>query len=235
VAAAIIVWEFVSRLWVPAYLLPPPSQIFSRMFTYASMWYHFQATLIEVLEGFAAGIIGGVALAIPVAHSKHLQRGLYPLLTFSQSIPKSALAPLFIVWFGYGFLPKVAIAFLITFFPILVNSLNGLVLTEVELLDLMRSLRASKLQILVKIRLPRSLPFLFSGLEIAAPLSVIGAVISEYIVGDRGLGYLVMVSVYLADTPLLFASMILMAAIGLGMLWAVMVAEKFLLPWYKKE
>jgi NitT/TauT family transport system permease protein len=234
VSAALIVWELISRFLVPNYLLPAPSRIFFRMLTFSAMWLHTSITLNEVLLGFATGIIGGILLAIPIAHSKHLQRGLYPLLTFSQSIPKSALAPLFIVWFGLGLLPKVAIAFLITFFPILVNSLNGLVVTETELLDLMRSLHASKLQILVKIRLPRSLPFIFSGLEIAAPLSVIGAVIAEFIAGDRGLGYLVMLATYLRDTPLLFASIVTMAIIGLVMFWAVVIAERFLLPWYKK-
>jgi NitT/TauT family transport system permease protein len=233
---AIIVIELLTRAFnIPAYFIPAPSRIIMSFFKNSSLLMpNFVVTLEEVILGFMIGFAIGMGLAILIVHSGRLQRGLYPLLSFFQSVPKGVLAAIFIVWFGFGFLPKLLVTFLTTFFAILVSSLAGLAISETELLDLMRSLHASKLQILVKIRLPRSLPFVFSGLQIAGPLSVIGAVNAEFMVGNVGLGYIVMVANWQVDMPLLFASIALMSLIGLGMFWAIVALERHF-AWYKKE
>ena len=184
--------------------------------------------------GFLMGAIIGITFASLISHSKHLERGFYPIIVFFQAIPKSALCPLFIVWFGYGFAPKAMVTFLITFFPILTNTYTGLTIIEPEMSDMMNSLKASKWQIYRKIRLPKSMPYIFTAFKISAPLSVVAAVVAEFIAGESGLGYLVQLSVYHMDMALLFSCLILMAAIGIGMFSVVSISERLALPWYKK-
>jgi len=188
----------------------------------------------EVVTGFFVATVVGIVLAILISQFAFFERGLYPLLSFFQSVPKSALAPIFVVWFGFGYLPRIIVAFLVVFFPILVNTLTGLSITKPQLLDLVSSMRATKLQILTKIRLPNSLPFIFSALKIAAPSSVIGAVVAEFMSGNSGLGHLVLKANFMVDMRLLFASVFGMAVIGTAMFLAVVIAENRLLPWYKR-
>lgn len=235
IAGLLAIWELISRSGiVSAFLMPPPSVIITEMLTTKAVWIHFDTTLYEVLIGFSSAAVIGIALATIIATSKHLERGMYPIIVFFQSVPKSALCPLFIAWFGFGFLPKAMVAFLITFFPILINTITGLTIIEPEMLDMMSSLRASKWQVFRKIRLPKSLPYMFSGFKISAPLSVIGAIVAEFIAGDAGLGYLVQVAVYQVNMPLLFSSLAGMAIMGVALFAIATISEKFLLPWYKR-
>jgi len=231
----ILVWQlFTQAFQIPSHLLPSPSAIIQRTITFADLPRHVLATLYGVLEGFSVAAIVGITLATLIAHSQRLARGLYPLLSMSDAIPKAALAPLFVIWIGFGALPRLLITFLTAFFPIVVNTLSGLTIIEPEMLDMMSSLKATKWQVFRKIRLPTSMPYIFTAFKISAPLSVIGAVNAEFFSGNEGLGYLVLESNWRVDIPLLFSALVCMAAIGLGLFAVVLVTERLLLPWYKK-
>ncbi|MFQ6115510.1 MAG: ABC transporter permease [bacterium] len=234
-AGILTLWEIACQMkWVPGYVAPPPSAVFHRLLTFTALLPHLYVTLYEVLLGLSLASVVGIGLAVVMAHSEHLQTLFYPLVVFSHMVPQSALAPFYVILFGFGPFPKILVTFFITFFPMLMNTMSGLTITEPELLDLVRSLRATKLQILTKIRLPRSLPFIFSGLKIAGPGSVIGAIVAEFIIGDMGLGYLVQISVHLVDTTLLFSVITCMAVVGIILFEVPFIAEKILLPWYKR-
>jgi NitT/TauT family transport system permease protein len=235
IAAVLLLWEFVSRTGiVNAFLTPPPSVVFYTMLNTPALWYHSNTTLFEVVVGFSSAGVFGIGLAVIVSFSKHIERALYPIVIFFQSVPMSALSPLFIAWVGFGFLPKAMIAFLITFFPILVNAVTGLTIIEPEMLDMMNALHATRWQMYRKIRLPKSLPYIFTAFKIAAPLSVIGAVNAEFFSGNEGLGYLVLEANCRVNIPLLFSSLVCMAAMGIGLFVLVILAERLLMPWYKK-
>lgn len=231
----VLSWELaVVAFSIPRQLIPSPSATLQKLFSTEEIWLHFSITLWEALVGFVGSSLLGMALAIPIAHSSRLKSGFYPIIVAFNAVPKVALAPIFVIWFGLGFLPKALICFLIGFFTLLVNGIKGLTITELELLDLMRSLKANTWQIFVKIRLPRSLPFIFSALKIIATSSVIGAVSAEVMSGDEGLGYLILYANWRMDNTLLFADIICMASMGLFLFSLVGIAEKLLLPWYKR-
>jgi NitT/TauT family transport system permease protein len=154
-----------------------------------------------------------------------------PLLLIAQLVPKVAIAPILLIWFGYGLLPKVLIAFLVAFFPIVVNVATGLAAVERELLDLGRSLEATRWQIFRKFRMPTALPELFSGMKIAITLAVIGAVIGEFVGGNSGLGYLILVANQDLDTPLAFAALLILSVAGILLYAAIELAERLLIPW----
>jgi len=231
----ILIWEFLSTFFIPAYILPAPSVIFYQFFTYEAMWYHFSYTLYIVLVGFVLAVVGGLMLGILISHSAHLQRGLSPILSGFWATPKSAFAPLFIVWFGYGDMASIFVVFLMAFFPLLENTMAGMRATEPELIALMRSLRANQYQILEKVRIPKAMPYIFSGLKIAAPLTVIGAVVAEFISGYRGLGYIVLHAQTFVKIPLTFAAILAMLIIGLCLYGAIALVERRLLPWVRRS
>ena len=158
-----------------------------------------------------------------------------PLLLIAQLIPKVAVAPILLVWFGYGFAPKVIIAFLVAFFPIVVNVASGFVSVQRELLDLGRSLEASRWQIFWKFRIPTALPDLFSGMKIAVTLAVTGAIIGEFVGGDKGLGYLIIIANQELDTPLAFAALLIISIAGILLYAGIELAERLLIPWEQIE
>jgi ABC-type nitrate/sulfonate/bicarbonate transport system permease component len=219
---------------IPTWVLPAPLKVFKAMFSFPLLYEYYIITLYEIFVGFFLASVGGIALAVLIIQSKRLERGLYPIIIFSQAIPKSALAPIFILWFGFGVISKIVIVFLVTFFSMLVNMIAGLRSIEPELFDLMLSLGANKWQILFKIRFPSSLPFMFSGLKIATISSVIGALIGEWVGGDAGLGFLIVLAQRQYNTPLLYAAIINVSLISIFMFGGVIIAEKLLLPWYKR-
>ncbi|MDP7385411.1 MAG: ABC transporter permease, partial [Nitrospinota bacterium] len=173
--------------------------------------------------------------AVLIVWYKFLEDVLYPLLVILQIIPKIAIAPLLLIWVGYGATSKVLIAFLIGYFPIVVSMITGLRLVEADLLDLARSFRATKWQILAKIRFPNSLPFLFNGLQISITLAVIGAIVGEFVGGSKGLGYLIIVSNYELNTPLMFTSLFLLSIIGLSLFGLIVKLQKVMIPWAVQE
>jgi NitT/TauT family transport system permease protein len=229
----VIVWELACRaLHVAPYLVPAPSAIVSRLVEkYQLFWNHTWVTLYETFAGFAVAVIVGVIAAAAIVVIPSVRDVLMPLLLIAQLIPKVAVAPILLVWFGYGFAPKVIIAFLVAFFPIVVNVASGLISVERELLDLGRSLEASRWQIFWKFRIPTALPDLFSGMKIAITLAVTGAIIGEFVGGDKGLGYLIIIANQELDTPLAFAALLIISIAGILLYAAIEVAERLLIPW----
>jgi putative hydroxymethylpyrimidine transport system permease protein len=192
-------------------------------------------TLVEVVLGLAIAVAAGLAFAVAMHLSRTLREAAYPLLIASQAIPIVVLAPIFVLAFDYGIGPKLAIVALICFFPITVNVLDGLRSVEPELLKLMRSLGASRLQALAKVELPSSLPFFFSGLRVAATVSVIGAVFGEWAGADEGLGRLVLLGNNQLQTPRVYAGIVILTLMAVALFALVVLAERLTCPWTKEE
>ena len=226
-------WEAGVRLFhVPAYILPPPSRIITVFCTrFPLLLGHAGATLIEVALGMLLGVLGGFVLAIHIFYSHTLERALYPLIIASQMIPVFAIAPLLVIWFGYGLWPKVTVAGLIVFFPIVVNTVDGLRSVNEETIDVLRSLNATRLQIFTRVRLPASLPSLLSGLKVGVTLSVVGATIGEWVGAKSGLGYLMIQSNALLRIDLVFAAILMLSLLGLLLFGIVRIIERRLLHW----
>lgn len=227
------VWEIALRIFqVPSYILPMPSQILSRMAdSPARMARHLLATLREVIFGFGFALIGGVFLAVLVAHSRFLARTLYPLLVISQTIPTVAIAPVLVIWFGPGDVARFIVVFLVAFFPIFVNTTAGLLRVNEDLVDLVRGLNASRWKVFTKIRLPNALPYLFTGMRVSIALAVIGAVVAEFVAANEGLGYVVFSAATNMDTQLVFAAVVLLATMGIILFQLVRVVQAIALPW----
>jgi len=172
-----------------------------------------------------------IPLGILIVYSPWIERTVYPFLVASQAIPKVALAPIFVVWFGFGLLPKVLIAFFIAFFPIVVNTVVGLSRTPPEMIHLMRSLGASPLQILLRVRMMAAAPFIFAGIKIAAAFAVVGAIVGEFIAASSGLGYMQLIANNNFEIPLLFATLVALSIMGIGFFYLVSLVEFLVLPW----
>ncbi|NIM20050.1 MAG: ABC transporter permease subunit, partial [Candidatus Latescibacteria bacterium] len=164
-------------------------------------------------------------------YSRHLQNTIYPLIVILYAMPKSALAPLMVIWIGYGMLSKMAISFLVAFFPIVVNTVVGLREVEPELLDLARINRASQLDVFTKIRLPNSLPYMFAGIKVALILSVTGAIVAEFVAANEGLGYLILQALYSLDTALTLVILLILALLSLALFLTVQLLQKKIAPW----
>jgi NitT/TauT family transport system permease protein len=231
--ALVLIWEAACRLLdIAPFLLPSPSSIVSRMIEKPTLfWAHGWYTLYETFAGFILAVIVGLVAAGIIVVMPSVRDVLMPILLIAQLVPKVAIAPILLVWFGYGIMPKIIIAFLVAFFPIVVNAANGLVSVEKELLDLGRSLEASRWQIFWKFRMPAALPELFSGMKIAMTLAVIGAIIGEFVGGDRGLGYLIIIANQELDTPLAFAALVIISLGGIVLYALIEVLERITIPW----
>ena len=234
VIATLVLWEAVTRvIAIPAYILPPPSQIAAVMYEKMPLLLrHGWVSTTEIVLGFLLSVVVGIPLALATFLWPAFARSVYPLLVSSQAVPKMAVAPLFIVWFGFGLMPKVFIAFLIAFFPIVINTVVGLAAIEPEKIHLARSMGLSGWATFFKIRLPNALPSIFGGLKIAITLAVVGAVVGEFVGGDAGLGYLLMSANGSMDTPLLFAGLAGLTLIGIVLFMLIEIAERFAIPWH---
>jgi len=189
-------------------------------------------TIRSMLIGYLTAVSLGLLLAIPIAFSKIMQQTVYPLLVFSQLVPKVALAPIFIIWFGFGLLPKVMIVFLLSFFPVLLNGVVGLKSINPEIVHLARSTGATGLDMFLKVRLPNSLPTLFAGFKMAAITATVGAVIGEFIGGDAGLGYIILTAQGDLQTDLSFSAIIVLTLLGFLLYFGVEFLERLLIPWH---
>jgi NitT/TauT family transport system permease protein len=228
-------WALVVHLggYAP-FFLPGPARVaerFLEMASNGSLWRHSWVTLVEVLSGLAVGLTMAALLGYLIAKSWLIEQVLSPLIVASQAIPIVALAPLLVIWFGPGTLSKVLVCALVVFFPVLINTIIGLRSVEPDLLDLMRSLQASRWQMFTKLELPSALPALLGGLKIGATLSVIGAVVGEFTGSDQGLGFLVVQSRGLFDTAQMFVAFGALAAIALTLYGLALVLERRLLHW----
>jgi NitT/TauT family transport system permease protein len=232
VIGTLAAWELGTRLFgVPAFLLPAPSKIVVSFAEHAGLLLkHGWVTTIEIVLGYLMSIVVGVPLALAIFMSPAFSRAVLPLLVSSQAMPKVAVAPLLLVWFGFGLLPKVLIAFLIAFFPIVISTAVGLASIEPEKIHLARSMGLGATATFFKIRLPSALPSIFGGLKISITLAVVGAVVGEFVGGDAGLGYLLMVANGNIDTPLLFAGIIALTVQGVVFYFLVELAERLAIP-----
>lgn len=213
--------------------LPPPTDIAKSLWENRSMLIdNAWVTIKEILLGFLAAIALGVGLAVLIRSSRKVERAIYPWLVVSQMVPIPAIAPLLVIWTGFDMRPKVIVIMLVSFFPIAVNTIDGLRAAEPELLNLLKTLKANSWQRFRKAQLPAALPFMFSGLKVAAALSVIGAVFAEWVGASEGLGYLVLVLNNQTATTEMFAVIFTLALIGILLFLFVTLLERLLLPWY---
>jgi NitT/TauT family transport system permease protein len=228
------IWEASVRYFeLPSYLLPPPTEILLTMIEqFDNILEHSWVTAYEMLLGYLLAIIVGVPLAIAITAFPTFDRFITPILLFFQTTPKIALAPLFLVWFGVGILPKVLVAFLISFFPIVIDTAVGLRSISPDMVDLARSMGATDRQIFIRFRLPTSLPYLFSGLKVAATLAVVGAVVGEFVGADKGLGYLLLVANSNLWTALMFGTIVALTLQGLILFYIIQMLENLLIPWH---
>jgi NitT/TauT family transport system permease protein len=235
VVGVFVAWEAgVAAFRVPPFILPPPSQILRDLVgARALLLEHTWITVSEVVIGFLASVMIGVPLAIGIVYSRIFEKVAYTFIVPLQTIPKVALAPLVVLWFGYGLLPKVVVACLISFFPVVIASVVGFRAIEQEMLYLARSLDASEWQTFLKFRLPRALPNIFGGFKVGIGQAVVGAVVGEFIAAERGLGYLQIVSSSKLETSLLFGSVAVISLVGLGLFALLVVLERLAMPWYR--
>jgi NitT/TauT family transport system permease protein len=228
-----LAWEVGCRvLKIPTFVLPSPSESVAALIEYwPAIWINAVHTMMTTLLGFAIAVVFGVLLGVIVGASPLLYRALNPLLIGFNSVPKVALVPVLVLWFGIGIIPAVLTAFVIAFFPITVNVATGIVTMEPELADVLRSLGASKVDILWRVGLPRSLPYFFASLKIAITLAFVGAVISETIASNVGIGYLMLSASSTFRVPLVFAALLVIAGMGILMYAAAALVERRYAGW----
>jgi NitT/TauT family transport system permease protein len=232
-----VVWELAVRLTgVKEYLLPPPSKVWTEFWKRHDMiagaaW----VTTSEILAGYALAVVVSIPLALAVAYSRFMEQAVYPVIVFLQIIPKIAIAPLFIIWFGFGFTPKLLLVFLLSFFPIVVASIAGFKSADRDVMDFARTTGASRLRMFFKISLPQALPQIFTGLKVGAALAATAAVVAEFVASDRGLGYLLLQYNGQLDTPMVFATIVVLSLIGLVVYYAVEVIERLAIPWHVSQ
>ncbi len=220
-------WSGISRI-----VLPSPVDIGLVSFRrYDLLLKETWPTLIETVLGFALALLVGIPLAVCVANSRILNLAIYPILIATQSVPKVAIAPIVLVWFGLGMESKLALAFLVAFFPVVVDTSTGLQATPPGLLELARSLRASPLQVFTKVQFPSALPFVFAGAKVAITLAVIGAVIGEFVGSASGLGNLLLSANSQLEGPLAWAALVWLSVLGIVLFAVVVFAERLLMPW----
>ncbi|MFA9457064.1 ABC transporter permease [Halalkalibacter sp. AB-rgal2] len=237
VAMFVLIWELIVRVTdIEPYILPAPSEIF---LAFGESWTllpeHIWITAIEALLGFSLGIIVALVIALSLDASAILRKSVYPLLLFSQTIPIIAIAPLLIIWFGYGILPKVLVVALVTFFPVVVNMIEGLQSSDRDMMRLLQSMGSSRWQTMRYVRFPHALPYLFTGLKIGATYSVLAAVISEWVGASKGLGiYLVRAQNSFA-TDKVFVSIVIISLLSCFLFLIIVLISRWTMPWKYKH
>lgn len=232
--AALVVWWGIVRVFeIPDYLLPAPQAVAARLVKeWPVLLRHGSYTLLSVLTGFVSAVAIGVPLAFGIVLSRSMERVTMPFLVMSQTVPKVAIAPILVVWLGFGILPKIAIVFLISFFPIVVSTVVGLKNVETDMIDLVRSMGARTLKIMLRVRGPSALPQMFAGFKIAVCLAVVGAIVGEFVGSDRGLGYLLLTSSGTLDGTLVWSALFVLIAMGITLFAVVSKLERLAIPWH---
>lgn len=237
VAVLLVAWEFgVRMLGIKEYLLPAPSRIWTELAKRSDVviggaW----VTTQEILGGYLVAVLVSVPFALAVTYSRFMENAIYPVVVFLQIVPKIAVAPLFIIWFGFGYTPKLLIVFLLSFFPIVVSSIAGFKAVDPEIMDFARTTGASGWKLFAKIRLPQALPDIFTGMKVGAALSATAAIVAEFVASDKGLGYLLLQYNGNLDTPMVFAVIFLLSLIGLAVYYTVEFVERITIPWHSSQ
>ncbi len=232
----LLAWQYLVRLFgVPEYILPVPTEFLSKLVeSRALIWQHTLVTANEIVLGFLFAAAIGVPLGLMIVSIKALERSLYPLILFFQLIPKIAVAPLFIVWFGFGPFPKILLTFLLCFFPTLVASMTGFRALDERVLYISRSMGATEWQTFRYIRLPAALGHIFGGFKVSVVFASTGAIVAEFVGANAGLGYLLLRATSYLDMPLIFAVLVALSAIGILFSYAVQLLERLFMPWVSK-
>lgn len=231
------VWELGVRLFgVKEYLLPPPTVVVGALVqNYAKVLESALVTTNEIIAGYSLAVAVSIPLALAIAYSRFMEETVYPVIVFLQIVPKIAIAPLFLIWFGFGFTPKLLLVFLLSFFPIVVSSIAGFKSIDPDIMDFARTTGAGSWRLFAKIRLPQALPGIFTGLKVGAALSATAAVVAEFVASDRGLGYLLLQYNGDLNTPMVFATILVLSGIGLGVYYAVELVERIAIPWHVSQ
>ncbi len=234
VAALLTIWHLtVVLLDLRTTLLPSPAMAFSKVFrSFDTFLTHAPVTIFEIVGGYTLSIVLGVATAFVMVWSRVMEKIVSPILVFLQTIPYISVAPLLIIWFGFNIAPKIVVSFLMSYFPIVVATAAGMNAVENDMVEMVRSMSASKWQVFWKSRFPNSLPYFFSGAKIAVAFATSGAIVGEYVGADYGLGYLIVLSNSDTNSELLFATIIVVSAIGVGFFWLIHWVEKLCIPWH---
>ncbi len=227
-------WDLGVRiLRIPPYLIPAPTLVVKELIAqWPLLLREAVPTLYATLAGFMLSALFGIPVAMLIASSRLIESFLYPVLVFSQSVPKIAVAPLFVVWFGFGLIPKIIAAFLLGFFPVVVATVIGLKSIDADMIDLARSMRSNPLRTFIRIRLPHALPSIFGGLKVSITLAVVGAVVGEFVGSNSGIGYLLQIANGNFDLPLMFAALFVLSMMGVLLFMALDLIEHFLIPWH---
>jgi NitT/TauT family transport system permease protein len=237
ILALLVLWQLaVDLLQVKQYILPSPWSALQALDRPTHRWpANFLATLYSVLGAFVLSAVLGIALAVAIVWNRLLMRTIMPVLVLFNTLPKIALAPLFILWLGYGIWPNIVIGTTIAFFPMVVNTAIGLAAAEPEIIDLVRTLRATRWQVFAKIRFPNAVPYIFAGLKLNATMSVTGAIVGEFVASELGLGALIISAGVTLETQSIFASLMLISLLGLALYGLVVLAEQLVAPWAQRE
>jgi NitT/TauT family transport system permease protein len=232
--ALLLTWILITTVFkIPDYLLPSPISVVRRAsLEWRILLSQTSYTLIEIVAGFLGGILIGIPMAFAVVLSRRVERVVLPMVVASQAIPKVAIAPILVIWLGFGLFPKIVISFLIAFFPVLVSTITGLKSVETEMIDLVRSMGASTTKIMLRVRLPSALPQIFSGLKVAIALAVVGAIVGEFVGSDRGLGYLLLTATGALDGPLVWAALLVLIGLGILLFQIVAAIERVAIRWH---
>ncbi|MEO8717784.1 MAG: ABC transporter permease [Burkholderiales bacterium] len=233
----LVAWQLAVDLGgIKEYILPSPAAAIRAYFLPNYQWTaNFLATFYATLGAFALSAVLGIVLAVVIVWNGMLMRTVMPVLILFNTLPKIALAPLFVIWLGYGIWPNIVIGTTIAFFPMVVNTAVGLATAEPEMLELVRSLKASRWQVFAKIRFPNAVPYIFTGLKLNATMSVIGAIVGEFVASERGLGSLIITGGVTLQTPSIFAALILISVLGLALYGLVVAVERVVAPWVFRE
>jgi NitT/TauT family transport system permease protein len=225
-------WAAVTFLGIQDYILPSPLQAIAAVWKYRyPLTVHGTATLLTTLFGFGIAVLFGLLLGVLIGTFRLMYAALYPILIGINSVPKAALVPILVIWFGTGSIPAIATAFMLSFFPVVVNVASGFATIEPELVDVLRSLGASRLDIVRKVGIPRSLPHFFASLKIAITLAFVGSVIAEIVAGNKGIGNVMVIAGSNFDVPLVFAALLVVAIMGIGMYGVFAVFERRFTAW----
>jgi NitT/TauT family transport system permease protein len=236
IALIVAWWAAVALLKVPAFLLPPPEDVLPRIWEgRVSLLEHTKVTMEEIVLGFGLSVVSAIPLGLLIALSPTAKRMLYPLLVFIQLVPKIAVAPLFVVWLGFGLTSKVMLTLLLTFFPLLLASMAGFQILDQRLLYLTRSMGATTWQTFRYLRFPAALPVIFGGLKTSATIAATAAIVAEFVGSNKGLGYVLLQGTANLDTTLVFAVLFLLTIIGLALNTAVEVVEYVMTPWQRGQ
>lgn len=232
-AIGVLWWVATEFGWVASYLVPSPGATWETMISNAGyLWDNTLVTMYETLIGFGLAVAFGLLAAVIMVYSSTMEKTFYPILLFAQVVPKIAVAPLFIVWLGFGMPSKILVAVLIAFFPVVISGVAGLRAVDPEMLQLAATMDASPRQTFMKIRFPTALPHIFSGLKVAATMAVTGAVVGEFVGSNAGLGFVIQQATGFLDTAMLFSGLIIMSVLGVVLFGLIELADRLLLPWH---